>query len=80
MKKEEARNIYLSLNQSELSEDISEVLNLYLLQNKSFKESATILNLSVSATKQKIAKALFTMRKITNDPEYLKARKILYGN
>lgn len=60
--------------------ELGNVARYYLVELRSEREVAEILNVPVSTAKQKIARAIFELRKLSNDPEYIKARKILYGN
>lgn len=76
-RKEQLAKIF-DLHRRELCDQ--DILEMYLVHNLSQQEISKRLNLSRSQTKQNIAKAIFNLRKLSNDPEYIKARKILYGS
>lgn len=57
-----------------------DLLNMYFVQNMKKQQIAREMNLPVQSVKHIIARALFELRKASNDPEYLKAKQILYGN
>jgi hypothetical protein len=80
MTKSKALILYQSLDKEMLLPPVSELLNLYLKENRSQKQIAEQLNKPLAATRAQIAKALFELRKASNDPEYMKANQILYSN
>ena len=60
-----------------LPSEHSNLLRLYFIEKKSIKDISSELSISVAKTKQKIAKAILEVRRISNDPDYLKAIEIL---
>ena len=61
-----------------LPDEFSKVLVMYLIDDLSLKEIAIKLNLSLASVKNIKNKALYTLRKISDDPEFNKALTILY--
>jgi DNA-directed RNA polymerase specialized sigma24 family protein len=56
-----------------------EILQLYLIEDLSYREIAKVLRIKEAQVTQRIARALYELKKVSNDPEFVKARKILYG-
>ena len=64
----------------DLSNDAKVVLALYLEQALSQQEIVERLSAPPFQVKRRIAKALLELRKVSGDPEYLKAMEILRSN
>jgi DNA-directed RNA polymerase specialized sigma24 family protein len=60
-----------------LSNDNKELLSLYLEQHLSQDAIAEKFSTTAAQVKKRIAKALLELRKVSNDPNYLKAMEIL---
>lgn len=63
-----------------LPSEIGKPVYMYLIDGKPQKEIAVLLNIPIAIIKQRISRALYEIRKLSNDPEYIKAKKILYEN
>jgi hypothetical protein len=70
---------FQSCDKSQLSDEVSIILRLYLVDRCTEKEISQHFQISVSKTKQRIVKSVLELRKVCNGSEYLKAREILYG-
>jgi hypothetical protein len=78
IQKKEIAQLY-ALHKHQLQANCSEILALYLQDSLSQKQVSLLLNQSMPATRNQLAKALHELRKIANDPMFLKAKEILYN-
>lgn len=62
---------------STLQQQDAIIIRQYLLENKSQQEIAKELSSTIAKTRSRISKALLELRKVSNDPDYIKAMKIL---
>ena len=80
MNKKLAKDLLSKIDDSLLSQESSQLLFLYLKENYPQKKIAEAMHIPISSAKQKIGKAMLELRKVSQDKQYIIARKILYGN
>jgi DNA-directed RNA polymerase specialized sigma subunit len=70
------RQLYENVDKSLLKDKSLFMLKLYFEDNLTQKAIAERLNQSLYKTSNEISKAIFELKKTSNDPEYLKMRAI----
>lgn len=80
MNKKLAKDLLSKIDDSLLSQESSQLLFLYLKENYPQRKIAEVMHIPISCAKQKIGKAMLELRKVSQDKQYIIARKILYGN
>lgn len=80
MRKKTLKNAYQNLDKNLLCQESLSILELYLVEDSSLEQIIKQFNYSQSEVRHKIAKAIYELKKLSNDPEYVKARAILYGD